>query len=355
MTSLLNEFTRPLLEWHKGYGRKHLPWKEAGSPYHIWLSEIMLQQTQVKTVIPYFLRFIESFPTLAALAAAPEDDVLALWSGLGYYSRARYLHQTAQIIQQRFNGEFPEELETLKALPGIGPSTAAAICAQAFHQPTPILDGNVKRVLSRYFLIEGTASKTTQVLWELAAQCMSHEQPADYTQAIMDLGATCCTNKNPQCTNCPVTTTCLATLHNLTEAYPQKKLRKPLPTQHQQFLILQNQAQEIYLEKRPSQGIWASLWSLPSVDMHIDPTRYIQETYPLEVLEITPLTTIKHTFTHFHLWMNTLGVKTRDRLDASTTPHSQGRWYSFPETIKLGLAKPIRDIVERFFHIKEAS
>ncbi|AHE67433.1 A/G-specific adenine glycosylase [Legionella oakridgensis ATCC 33761 = DSM 21215] len=225
---IYEHFTLPLLQWFHQYGRKDLPWQIPGNAYAVWISEIMLQQTQVRTVIPYFLRFMNTFPTLRTLACASEDQVLAQWSGLGYYSRARNLHKTAKIICNDFHDYFPDDIETLMKLPGIGPSTAAAIASLAFNKPTAILDGNVKRVLCRYFLIAGSMEQTsvTRQLWQLAKQCMPLHDCAAYTQAIMDLGATCCTIKSPNCSNCPLHTTCLAYQTNEVAHYPHKKLKK---------------------------------------------------------------------------------------------------------------------------------
>ncbi len=347
MTPILNQFTLPLLAWHDVHGRKNLPWKHPVDAYRIWLSEVMLQQTQVKTVIPYFLRFIERFADIGALAQAAEDDVLSLWSGLGYYSRGRNLHQTARIINTQYKGLFPEDIQTLVQLPGIGPSTAAAIASQAFNQPTAILDGNVKRVLSRYFMIGGVSTQTTKVLWERAHQCMSQDRSADYTQAIMDLGATCCTAKNPQCAICPLKTTCLANLNGVVTDYPSKKPKKELPSKQQQFLLMHNQQGQIYLEKRPAKGLWGGLWCTPSIDLEIDPASFIQTTYSHHVLNIQPLMNIKHTFTHFKLYINALSIETNASQQA--TCEHQGRWFSHTETIKLGLAKPISDMIERFY------
>lgn len=347
MTSILHQFTLPLLAWHDVHGRKNLPWKHPVDAYRVWLSEIMLQQTQVKTVIPYFLNFINRFPNINTLADASEDDVLSLWSGLGYYSRGRNLHRTARIINTQYNGLFPEDIQTLIQLPGIGPSTAAAIASQAFNQPTAILDGNVKRVLSRYFMIGGISSQTNNELWERADQCMSQERPADYTQAIMDLGATCCTARNPQCTDCPLKTTCLAHINGVVAEYPNKKPKKNLPNKQQQFLLMHNQNGQIYLEKRPTKGIWGGLWCTPSIDLDIDPVHFIQTTYSHHVLNIQPLMNIKHTFTHFRLYINALCIETNAYQQSISEP--QGFWFSHTETIKLGLAKPISDMIEQFY------
>ena len=241
-----------MLEWYDQHGRKDLPWQLPRHPYRVWISEIMLQQTQVQTVIPYFNRFIQRFPTINDVAQAEEDEVLSLWSGLGYYSRARNLHCTAKILKENYNSQFPQDLETLTKLPGIGPSTAAAILAQAFNQPTAILDGNVKRVLTRFFLISGwpEQAQVKKSLWELANSCMSIQRCADYTQAIMDLGATCCTSKKPDCKHCPLVNHCLAFKNNEQAFYPTKKIKKPVPTQWQKFLVLYNDKGQIYPGKK---------------------------------------------------------------------------------------------------------
>ena len=349
MSTLLKKFTLPLLQWHDNHGRKHLPWKHPRDAYRIWLSEIMLQQTQVKTVIPYFLRFIDRFPNVFALAQASEDEVLSLWSGLGYYSRGRNLHKTAIMIVKQHEGQFPDDIQTLAQLPGIGPSTAAAIASQAFEKPTAILDGNVKRVLSRYFLIQGYSSTTTKTLWQLAQQCMSYDRPADYTQAIMDLGAICCRSKKPHCIECPLQMTCLAKINNVTTDYPTKKPKTKLPQKHQQFLLMHTPKGHIYLEKRPSKGIWGGLWCPPNIATDIDPTHHIQNTYPLNVIAIQPLMDIKHTFTHFQLYIHALSVKTEYRYPSPL--QFKGDWFSPKETIKLGLAKPISGMIERFLSI----
>lgn len=353
MNTMNKQFTTPLLLWFNQHGRKHLPWKVPVEPYRIWLSEIMLQQTQVVTVIPYYLEFIERFPSIADLANAHEDEVLSLWSGLGYYSRGRNLHHTARIISNEYHGIFPNNLEQLKQLPGIGPSTAAAILSQAFNLPTPILDGNVKRVLSRYFMVEGFSTKTTQQLWELAHHCMSQSHPADYTQAIMDLGATCCTNKKPQCQACPLNLTCSAHLHNVVLEYPHKKPKKAQPIKQQQFLLMHNDNHEIYLEKRPSKGIWGGLWSTPSIETDIDPRTFIETTYEQTVLDIRPFMQIKHTFTHFRLYIDALTVKIESPASLPSTP--SGHWFSHSETNKLGLPKPISDMIDQFYDIPRTS
>lgn len=346
--SLYQEFSLPLLNWFDQHGRKNLPWQHPRSAYRVWISEIMLQQTQVKTVIPYFTRFISSFPDVHTLALASEDLVFAHWSGLGYYSRARNLHKTASIIHADFQGEFPCDVEQLIKFPGIGASTAAAIASLAFGKPTAILDGNVRRVLSRHFLIEGQPQKkaTQEKLWALANGCMPQECCADYTQAIMDLGATCCTTKNPNCDACPLQNTCLAKKYNVVENYPTKKPKKILPHKQQQFLLLHTNNDLIYLEKRPPTGLWGGLWCLPSIDAHRCPTSYIEATYQLQTLKLEELITINHSFSHFHLEIKALSMQTT--LASHTLAECTGQWFVPQEINMLGLAKPVSVIINNF-------
>ncbi|MBA3535400.1 MAG: A/G-specific adenine glycosylase [Tatlockia sp.] len=343
------KFSRPLLQWFDSHGRKELPWQQPRTPYRVWISEIMLQQTQVKTVIPYFNQFMAKFPALVQLAAAHEDQVLAQWSGLGYYSRARNLHKTAQIICETYKGEFPSQLENLIKLPGIGPSTAAAITSQAFNQATAILDGNVKRVLCRYFLVEGWPEQSVvkQKLWQLAQQCMPKERCADYTQAIMDLGAICCTTRNPNCANCPLQTGCVAKEQNLVSLYPHKKVKKPLPVKQQQFLLLHDLDNKIYLEKRPPTGIWGGLWCLPSIDIDLCPSEYIAKIYDFSCLKHQELLYIRHSFSHFHLEISAKALEIENK--GKMIAEGSGKWFANIEIKELGLAKPVMDIINYFF------
>lgn len=351
MIDLVTQFSEPLLQWYEQEGRKDLPWQDPRTAYRVWVSEIMLQQTQVKTVIPYFNRFVNRFSDVWQLAAADEDELLSYWSGLGYYSRARNLYKTAKIICQLYQGEFPSDLVSLQALPGIGPSTAAAIASQAFNLPTPILDGNVKRVLCRYFLVGGVPEQSLvkEQLWQLANKCMPTERCTDYTQAIMDLGALCCTAKKPNCSICPLQKTCLAYLNEKTEEYPEKKLKNPLPTKEQQFLLLYDNEDKVYLEKRPPVGIWGGLWCLPSIDSNQCPINYIATTYQLNCLKLELLTRKRHSFSHFHLDITAYALGILDN-NKSAVRECPGRWVKATEIGNLGLAKPVSDIINYFMH-----
>ena len=335
-------FTEKVLNWYQQHGRKDLPWQSPYDPYRVWVSEIMLQQTQVKTVIPYFQNFMQIFPTIDVLASAPLDTVLAAWSGLGYYSRARNLHRCAQEIVETCQGIFPNTITHLQNLPGIGPSTAAAIASLAFQQPTAILDGNVKRVLSRYFMVAGNDKQYETELWKLAQTCMPQELCRDYTQGIMDLGALCCTAHKPNCTLCPLNSHCQAFIHNKVREYPNPKVKKIRPTRKEQFLLLYTENNHIYLEQRPLQGIWGGLWCLPVIEEKITITSYLEETYQLKPDSITPLLQYKHSFTHFHLLICSFAIQVK------LQPTLPGKWFSPSQIQHLGLAKPVKDILLHF-------
>jgi len=346
VNNLSEQFSKPLLNWFATNGRKNLPWQLPRSPYRVWISEIMLQQTQVQTVIPYFERFMQRFPNIQDLAQANDDEVLSLWSGLGYYSRARNLHKTAKIIATEYQGIFPNELELVHELPGIGASTAAAILSQAFNQPTAILDGNVKRVLTRFFMIQGhpEQAQVKKKLWELANACMPQEQCADYTQAIMDLGATCCTTKNFDCHTCPLHNHCLAFLHKEQHLYPTKKIKKPVPVHQQQLLVLCNSEGQIYLEKRPPTGLWGGLWCLPNLDEGSCPLDFIRTEYDLVGDEPQQLIAFKHRFSHFLLEINALRI-IKTRALGNKSGEIKGQWFTKENLNSLGLAKPTSKIL----------
>lgn len=295
-------FSADLLAWYDQHGRKDLPWRQDLTPYRVWLAEIMLQQTQVATVLPYYQRFLQRFADISALAAAPQEDVLSQWVGLGYYSRARHLHRTAQIIATEHGGRFPVKLEQLTALPGIGRSTAGAILAIAFKQRASILDGNVKRVLSRQGGVAGWPGDTAakRRLWTLSDALTPAERVDDYTQAIMDLGATVCTRSKPLCQHCPVAAGCIACNEDRTAQLPGKRPTKALPTRECYFLLLRDALDRVYLEQKPAPGLWGGLWCFPEYaqwdDLQLDCWRWQTDTASLERQASS-----RHTFSHYHL------------------------------------------------------
>ncbi|MDX1900878.1 MAG: A/G-specific adenine glycosylase [Gammaproteobacteria bacterium] len=336
---------REILDWFDQHGRKHLPWQQDKTPYRVWVSEIMLQQTQVATVIAYFERFMQRFPTLESLALAKEDDVLHLWSGLGYYTRARNLHRAAIMVMETFQGEFPSDLESLQQLPGIGRSTAAAILAIAFQKRATILDGNVKRVLSRLYAIETwpDEKETLNTLWDLAEKLTPIQRVNDYTQAIMDIGATICVRGKPLCEDCPVKRKCAAKKLNIAATLPKPRPRKIPPARSVMLLVLQHE-DAVLLEKRPARGIWGGLWSLPEVasNMHMSALKkYCRETFNLTATEIQHGETFRHTFTHFHLDILPVFIECKARADAPN-----GIWYNPRAARKIGLPAPVKKLLE---------
>ncbi len=347
MIDKLKTFTKPLLDWFDTNGRKNLPWTDPRSAYRIWIAEVMLQQTQVKTVIPYFNRFMDRFPDIWILAQADEDTLLAHWSGLGYYTRARNIYKTAQILISNYEGVFPSDTNKLIALPGIGASTAAAIASQAFNLPTAILDGNVKRVLCRYFLIEGWPEQTVvkKHLLKLAQQCMCRKRCADYTQAIMDFGALCCT-RAPDCKVCPLQETCLAYSTKQVTSYPIKRTVRTLPTKQKQFLLLYTAEDKIYLEKRPPSGLWGGLWATPIIDMKDNPSHYLTQTYGFQSLELKELQPINHRFSHFKLLIKSLAIHVL--AIENSIAETNGKWFKLNEINQLGLATPIKQIIDDY-------
>lgn len=308
----------------------------------------MLQQTQVQTVIPYFERFMKSFPTLETLAAAPLDDVLHHWSGLGYYARARNLHKTAQQIRDQHSSEFPDDLERLQQLPGIGRSTAGAILSLAFQQRQPILDGNVKRVLTRFHAIEGWPGKTEiqKTLWKIADQHTPGKEVAGYTQAIMDLGATLCTRSKPRCEECPVQIDCQARKTDRQKDFPYSKPKKTIPTKKKIFLILKNDQNEILLEKRPPSGIWGGLWSLPECDHEDDPAKVIEQRFACKIVGQQTLETVRHTFSHFHLEITPQLIPVKDHA-AMIMESDETLWYNNTQVKHIGLAAPVANLLKK--------
>ncbi len=341
----MTDFSDRVLSWFDEHGRKDLPWQQSKDPYPIWVSEIMLQQTQVLTVIPYFQRFMESFPTVAALASAEQDDVLHHWSGLGYYARARNLHRAAKTIMVDHDGIFPGSIDEATALPGIGRSTAGAILSLAHDERHPILDGNVKRVLARHNAIGGWPGKTAvmNALWELAEQHTPEKQVGDYTQAIMDLGATLCTRSNPACGRCPVSDDCLAYAADTVTEYPGRKPKKAKPLRST-TMLLARAAGRVYLERRPEAGIWGGLWSLPELG-----ERSI-ESWCEDVLDGTAATTeswqtLRHSFSHYDLDIQPILVRVDAPLSKVADSDST-TWYRLDEPPPGGIAAPVRKLLD---------
>ncbi len=339
-------FSQQLLHWFDQHGRKQLPWQQNPTPYRVWISEIMLQQTQVTTVISYYQRFMVRFPDLQSLAKAPVDDVLHLWSGLGYYSRARNLHAAAQQIEQQHLGNFPSELEQLIDLPGIGHSTAGAIRSIAFELATPILDGNVKRVLTRYAAIEGWPGKSTvsNQLWQLAEELTPENRSADYTQAIMDLGATLCKRSKPACDNCPMQTHCQAHQNGQVDQFPTRKPKVAKPSKEAYFLMFFDPDNQLLLIKRPASGIWGGLWSFPELNNLDLLDEYAKKTFGLVIKKQTQLPSIRHIFSHFSLEIKPLLV-TVDHDRKSISVAQDYAWYLPEKMGKIGLPAPVSKLI----------
>jgi A/G-specific adenine glycosylase len=339
-------FAPALIAWQQRHGRHDLPWQNTRDPYAVWLSEIMLQQTQVATVMPYYRRFLERFPTVAALAAATEDEVLALWSGLGYYSRGRNLHRAAGIIVAEHGGRFPETPGALMALPGIGRSTAAAIFVFAFGGRAAILDGNVKRVLARLRGIEGYPGDPAVAarLWRDAEALLPGNNLVAYTQGLMDLGATVCTRRKPRCNECPANTLCAALASDRVSALPTPKPRKALPQRRTMMLVLQR-AGEILLEKRPPAGIWGGLWCFPEEEADADPVAACLRRYGAKVTPGMMLPVVAHGFTHFRLDILPQTAMIKSWPQRAEEPGCL--WISPEDALQAALPAPVRGIVER--------
>ena len=337
-------FSQRLLSWYAQHGRHDLPWQSDRSLYRVWVSEIMLQQTQVITVIPYFERFMDSFPD--SLADASQDEVLHLWTGLGYYARARNLHKAAQFIRDEYNAQFPEDYDSVLALPGIGPSTAGAILAQALGQRYVILDGNVKRVLTRLYAIEGWPGKKAieNQLWEIATSLTPEQQLTDYTQAIMDLGATVCARKS-NCPACPVIELCVAHKQGNVADYPTPKKRKVIPVKTTQMLILTNKKGEVLLQQRPPSGIWGGLWSLPEYSDGKDSIQqWCKKELGLVIQHCETQPVFRHTFSHFHL--DITPVISQVKSPANHVMEADNRvWYNTQQPESLGLPAPVVKIL----------
>jgi A/G-specific adenine glycosylase len=350
MTST-QQYAERLLSWFDVSGRHDLPWQHPRTPYRVWLSEIMLQQTQVQVVIPYFERFIAALPDLRALAAAPQDDVMALWSGLGYYARARNLHAAAKRCIELHDGELPRDPEALIALPGIGRSTAGAILSQAWGDPHAILDGNVKRVLARVFGVAGWPGTPAneKALWAIAESLLPAERLADYTQAQMDFGATLCTRHDPACVLCPLQHDCVALRDGRVAELPTSKPGKTLPERTAVMLLIRDNEDRVLLQRRPPTGIWASLWSLPEAADHDAARDWFQQHLLADYDKGMALNEILHGFTHYRLRMHPLAwrdVALRGRIH----DNENLRWVAREQFTALGIPAPIRSLLQTTPH-----
>ena len=348
-------FSNRLLSWFDKHGRKNLPWQHNLTPYRVWVSEIMLQQTQVATVIPYYERFMQRFPNILALANAEQDEVLHLWTGLGYYARGRNLHKAAQKIRDEHGGEFPTELEQVIALPGIGRSTAGAILSLSLNQHHAILDGNVKRVLARYHAIQGWPGTPAieKQLWQLAEQHTPDKNTAAYTQAIMDLGATVCRRSKPLCPLCPQNKGCAALAQNRQNQLPSPRPKKKLPTRTATMLMLDNGKGKMLLQQRPPTGIWGGLWSFPELEHEQSDDAVIQQWcldrlgHEVEIHERWPA--LRHTFSHFHLEI--LPVYLRSQTQQNKIADNNSTWFSPATPANIGLAAPVKTLLEQIREI----
>jgi A/G-specific adenine glycosylase len=336
-----------VIAWQQRHGRSNLPWQGTRDPYRVWLSEVMLQQTQVTTVLDYYARFLARFPDVAALAAAPLDDVLALWSGLGYYSRARNLHRCAQAVVRQHGGAFPRSAVALAELPGIGRSTAAAIAAFCFGERVAILDGNVKRVLTRVSGFEGDLAVASEqrALWARAEALLPAQGIEHYTQGLMDLGATLCTTRAPRCADCPLTADCVARTAGRPERYPVKTRRLKRGNRANALLWLVDASGRSWLTQRPATGVWAGLWTLPLLDC-LDDARALTERWPGAGQALAP---IDHALTHFdwHLapWRHALPEVTPSGIASIEAALPAGGWYVPQQALAMGLPAPIRKLL----------
>jgi len=339
-------FSARVVRWQRGHGRNGLPWQGTRDAYRIWLSEVMLQQTQVSTVLPYFARFLERFPDVASLAAAPEDDVLALWSGLGYYARARNLHRAAREVVSRFAGVFPVTFDEIASLPGIGRSTAGAIAAFASGERRAILDGNVRRVLARHAGIAGdpAAASTQAALWEVAEARLPRGAGIEaYTQGLMDLGATLCLARSPQCLICPVREDCVALAEGRIDELPGKRARAKPPRRRVAMLAIVSRG-EVLLEKRPPRGIWGGLWSLPEADADADIADALGRDWAIHGATIAALPPFEHAFTHFTLEVQPWRVQPRKAMKLA-----EGRratWTALADIDGAALPSPVKKLLK---------
>ena len=339
------DFAARVLVWFDQHGRHDLPWQQDITPYRVWVSEIMLQQTQVTTVLGYYDRFMAALPSVQALAAAAEDEVLHLWTGLGYYSRARNLHKAAKIVVAQHGGEFPRSVEALAELPGIGRSTAGAIASIAMGLRAPILDGNVKRVLARYLAQDGYPGETRVAaqLWAAAERLTPQARVNHYTQAMMDLGATLCTRSKPSCLLCPLVEDCQAHRLGREKDYPQPKPRRELPQRRTLMPLLHDGKGAILLYRRPPSGLWGGLWSLPELEQR-EALDALARRHNLRLGEAQPLPALLHTFSHFQLHIEPLLVAAQPL--GYAVAEGDWLWYNLASPPRLGLAAPVKKLLK---------
>lgn len=352
-----SNFNQRIIAWHAFHGRKTLPWQRDKTLYKTWISEVMLQQTQVTTVIPFFNKFIRSFPTINYLANAPIDEVLHHWTGLGYYARARNLHKAAQIIRDQFNGQFPEQFEDVIALPGIGRSTAGAILSLTLAKHFAILDGNVKRVLTRHQTIEGwTGEKRVENrLWELAERLTPIKQTNIFNQAMMDMGAMICTRSKPKCGECPVNEDCLALKSESMANYPTPKAKKKIPVKKTVMLVLCEKQQLIHLKQRPPVGIWGGLWCFPEYES-VELCKQALQQQGIENYQETALTEFRHTFSHFHFDISALLIETDQIEYQQVMEDPRSLCYNLQTPQKVGLAAATKKILQKVtLHLKKGT
>lgn len=345
MTSTPTQFSRQVLDWYDKYGRKTLPWQLEKTPYKVWLSEVMLQQTQVATVIPYFERFMARFPTVIHLAEAPLDEVLHLWTGLGYYARGRNLHKAARKIADQHGGVFPDNFDDVAALPGVGRSTAGAVLSLALGKHFPILDGNVKRVLARCYAVEGWPGKkeVEKRLWEISTQVTPAQGVSQFNQAMMDLGATVCTRTRPKCRLCPVNNLCQAYASESWASYPGKKPKATLPERTGYMLMIQA-GSDVLLEKRPPTGLWGGLYCFPQFATQAELEEWLAQR-GLSAGGLRQLTAFRHTFSHFHL--DIVPVWLPVSLTDGCMDEGTGLWYNLARPPSVGLAAPVERLLQQ--------
>ena len=346
-------FQQAVLGWYSRHGRRGLPWQQHINPYRVWLSEIMLQQTRVTAVLPYFQRFVAELPDVHALAAADEDRVLHLWAGLGYYARARNLHRAARQVVADYGGRFPDTVEQLSRLPGVGRSTAGAIRSIAFQQPAAILDGNVKRVLARHAAIAGWPGKTSVLndLWRLAEIYTPAQHCREYSQAMMDLGATICSRGKPNCEVCPLESSCEARKQSRQEQFPGRKPRQQLPLKSTVMLII-SAGGEVYLQRRPATGLWGGLWSFPQFDTLAEAESFCARQFG-ETAELEPLPGLRHTFSHFHLDIQPVRMRLK-KTPARVMEAGRQLWYKPHAPGRIGLPRPVTRLLSSLENRRQA-